>query len=56
VSGAPTVDGQADTKIQYQPVPEYRRSGIARQEKPVCFKGGMGGGVLRVRVMSDGGV
>jgi hypothetical protein len=37
VSGAPTVDGQADTKIQYQPVPEYRRSGIARQEKPLYF-------------------
>ena len=32
---SPTIDGQADRKIQYQPVPEYRRSGIARQEKPV---------------------
>jgi hypothetical protein len=33
----PTVDGQADTKIQYQPVPEYRRTGVGRQEKPLWF-------------------
>jgi len=32
-----TVDGQADTRVAYQAVPEYRRSGIARQEKPLYF-------------------
>ena len=37
VSETPTVDGEADTKIPYQPVPQYRRSGIARQEKPLYF-------------------
>jgi hypothetical protein len=38
VSRTPTIDGQADRQVQYQPVPEYRRSGIARQEKPVKIK------------------
>jgi len=32
-----TVDGQADMRVPYEAVPEYRRSGVARQEKPLYF-------------------
>jgi len=31
------VDGQADMRVPYEAVPEYRRSGVARQEKPLYF-------------------
>ena len=37
VSETPTVDGEPDTRVPYEAVPQYRRSGIARQEKPLYF-------------------
>ena len=37
VQDAPSVDGNADAKVPFQPVPKYRRSGISRQEEPTWF-------------------
>lgn len=37
VQAEPSLDGNTDTTIRYEPVPQYRKSGVARQEKPLYF-------------------
>jgi hypothetical protein len=31
VQAEPSLDGNTDTTIRYEPVPQYRKSGVARQ-------------------------